>query len=111
MLALGLESFVSAGGVPMVVVVVVVVGVLIVVVVVDDEFVGVVGLAGVDGVVVVVVGIEFPDDCFDLRDAAEMLVESFALLGVSRARDFCTPRVRLLATSYALDCDECAVVD
>jgi hypothetical protein len=80
MLALGFEMLVTTGVVTGGVVTVVVVedGVLMVVVV-DDEFVGMVELVGV---VVVVVGVEFLDGCLDFRDAAEMFVESFAVVGV-----------------------------
>ena len=77
MLALGFEMLVTTGVVTGGVVTVVVVedGVLVV----DDEFVGMVELVGV---VVVVVGVELLDGCLDLRDAAEMFVESFAVVGV-----------------------------
>jgi len=91
MLALGLEILVTAGGVA--IVVVVDGGVLIVAAGVDDEFVGVIGVLGV---VVVVVGVEFLLGCLDLRDAAEIFVECFAVVGVSLRRDCCAPRETLL---------------
>ena len=75
MLALGLEILATTGGGA---IVVVLVGGVMTVVVVDDVFVGVVGLVGV---VVVVVGMEIPDGCRDLRAAAEMLVDSLADAG------------------------------